>query len=551
MKYEVGRQYELQTVGIRRDSAGYNYIALIDDEGDKEYRIYNILKCQYEGLPKTVYVKVTKIEPDGRVRFKQDEARLMAEHYKKDEFYIFSVTEIKEDYNTKAPYYIVEDDFSQHRFYFKDEQKFQVGDDCILQVDGITDKGFLKLKEYKGEKLQKVENSIPIYEGSNEDWKTEYKTSIAFPPGGSCANIDKQLGNIIRELAAFMNTEGGTLFIGIHDKNKTILGIKDDYAHLNEGEDDYNGTYALNHDGYELKIRNTIDRLCPSVANSLIDINFEEKDKAEFCRIDVRKAKRPIWMNGTQLYVRQGNRTKLFKGDEITFYITERMNLSIKEVIDTDDLGMMSEDKMRDILRSILNERRVPKIPSTVPNKVDEMGYWIIWYNDGKWKRARNKSEEDDVFIQLPVPKSVGDYIVVFCYDNGRVNVVKLADFRRGANLDKIQDKNAWCSNSNRPLNIFITKPNSYLAGYNVDGHEIEHVKIHSLTDFSPTASANNKGSLFVPNNCRITMYKLVGSEHHVHLSKLIFQKSQKANTAGVPLFSSACIEEFDYLANL
>lgn len=230
MQYEVGKQYELQTVGIRRDSAGYNYIAIIDDKADKEYRVYNILKCQYDGLPKSIYVKVTKIDPDGRVRFKQDEARLMAEHYEKGKFYVFSVVEIKEDYNSKVPYYLVEDDFCQHRLYFKDEQKFQVGDDCILQVDGITDKGFLKLKEYKGDKSQEIEKNIFGSIVTNEDWKTEYKTSIAFPPGSTYANIDKQLGNIIRELVAFMNTEGGTLFIGIHDKTKEVIGIKKDYV---------------------------------------------------------------------------------------------------------------------------------------------------------------------------------------------------------------------------------------------------------------------------------------------------------------------------------
>ena len=407
MQYEVGKQYELQTVGIRRDSAGYNYIAIIDDKADKEYRVYNILKCQYDGLPKSIYVKVTKIDPDGRVRFKQDEARLMAEHYEKGKFYVFSVVEIKEDYNSKVPYYLVEDDFCQHRLYFKDEQKFQVGDDCILQVDGITDKGFLKLKEYKGDKSQEIEKNIFGSIVTNEDWKTEYKTSIAFPPGSTYANIDKQLGNIIRELVAFMNTEGGTLFIGIHDKTKEVIGIKKDYVHLNEGEDDYNGTYKLDNDGYELKIRNTIDLLCPSVANSLIDISFEKEKGVEYCKIEVRKAKRPIWMNGSQLYVRQGNRTKLFKGDEITFYITERMNLSIKEVIDTEGLDFMSIEKIRETLREILNERNVssPKASMVSVNSSDEIDYWVVWYNDGRWKRMRNKSDEDNILIQCPVLK--------------------------------------------------------------------------------------------------------------------------------------------------
>ena len=39
MNYEVGKQYEMTVVDIRKDSAGYNYIALHDDDPSKEYRV--------------------------------------------------------------------------------------------------------------------------------------------------------------------------------------------------------------------------------------------------------------------------------------------------------------------------------------------------------------------------------------------------------------------------------------------------------------------------------------------------------------------------------
>ena len=48
MNYEVGKQYEMKVVDIRKDSAGHDYITLHDDDPSKEYRVYNILKCQYE-----------------------------------------------------------------------------------------------------------------------------------------------------------------------------------------------------------------------------------------------------------------------------------------------------------------------------------------------------------------------------------------------------------------------------------------------------------------------------------------------------------------------
>ena len=64
----------------------------------------------------------------------------------------------------------------------------------------------------------------------------EYKTSIVFVPGkNNEANIDKQMSNIVHSLVAFMNAEGGTLYIGIHDKTHEIVGFDNDFAHIKEG----------------------------------------------------------------------------------------------------------------------------------------------------------------------------------------------------------------------------------------------------------------------------------------------------------------------------
>ena len=407
MNYEVGKQYEMTVVDIRKDSAGYNYIALHDDDPSKEYRVYNILKCQYDSLPDTLYVTVKSIDVFGKIKFVQDEARLNREHYQEGKLYAFEVTDVKEDFRTKVTFYVLEDDFSTHRMFFKGEQKYQIGDSCILEVTGFSDKGNLKLKEVAHadkkpidkavqdtkddteNKLAALWNSLPVLNVGDENQTLELKTSIAFPPGEGKANIGKQLYNILKELTAFMNTKGGTLYIGVHDKSKKVIGIDGDYKFLNDDEeDDFNGTYKEDKDGYELKIRNTIDRLCPSLANSLMDIKFESLEKQTYCKIDVQPARRPIFLSGTQLYIRQGNRLKLLRGDEITFFITERMTISIKDVLDTDGLsangGGFDMDAMKQIMRSLINERRaIPKdLPK--PKSLGEVDYWIIWYNDGK-----------------------------------------------------------------------------------------------------------------------------------------------------------------------
>ena len=152
MNYEKGKQYELKVVDIRKDSAGYNYIALHDDDPNKEYRVYNILKCQYDSLPDKLYVIVKDIDAFGKIKFAQDIARLNRDHYREGKLYAFDIKDVKEDLNTDATYYELEDDFSSHRLYFEGEQKYQIGDSCILEVTGFNEKGNLKLKEVKHSK---------------------------------------------------------------------------------------------------------------------------------------------------------------------------------------------------------------------------------------------------------------------------------------------------------------------------------------------------------------------------------------------------------------
>ena len=573
MNYEVGKQYEMTVVDIRKDSAGYNYIALHDDDPSKEYRVYNILKCQYDSLPDTLYVTVKSIDVFGKIKFVQDEARLNREHYQEGKLYAFEVTDVKEDFRTKVTFYVLEDDFSTHRMFFKGEQKYQIGDSCILEVTGFSDKGNLKLKEVAHadkkpidkavqdtkddteNKLAALWNSLPVLNVGDENQTLELKTSIAFPPGEGKANIGKQLYNILKELTAFMNTKGGTLYIGVHDKSKKVISIEGDYKFLNDDEeDDFNGTYKEDKDGYELKIRNTIDRLCPSLANSLLDIKFETLEKQTYCKIEVQPARRPIFLSGTQLYIRQGNRLKLLRGDEITFFITERMTISIKDVLDTDGLsasgGGFDMDAMKQIMRSLINERRaIPKdLPK--PKSLGEVDYWIIWYNDGTWKRSRHQSSEANVYMQVPVYKNLSDPILAFCYDTNIVNTVKLADFRKGANLNVLQ-KNGWSRTGDKPKNIFLMHATDFLVGYSVDSNGIEAVKLHAISDYGTTASAANQGSPFLPDTSRIETYAVIGAEHKKNVAHLIVTKAKRSVEVGTPLTSPALKNEIEYLENI
>ena len=570
MNYELGKQYEMKVVDIRVDSSGTNYIAVHDDDPSKEYRVYNILKCQLESLPDTLYVTVKSIDMFGKVRFQQDVGRLNKEHYHKGKLYAFEVTDVKEDRNTNAPYYVIEDDFTSHYYYYKGAQKYNTGDSCILEVEGINDKGRLKLKEVKHVDANQVEKALelpkddteskhancwatlPVLDVGDENQTLELKTSIVFPPGESKADIDKQLLNILKELTAFMNTDGGTLYIGIHDKSKKVTGIESDFKYLNDGEDEYSGSYKKDKDGYELKIRNVMDKQCTSLANSLTKIEFDSLEGNMYCKITVQPARRPIFLDGTKLYIRQGNRVKMLKGDEISLFVYERMDNSIRNSRDMNNQSgdSLDADTLKAILRELINERNA--IPRNLPKPKDlgEIDYWIVWYEDSTWRRMRKKSEEKNVHIQVPVYKNLSDPILAFCYDTSRVNTVKLNDFRRGANLNKIQ-KNGWSRTGDKPKNIFVMHATDFLVGYSVDSNGIESVKLHAISDYGTKASATNQGAPFLPDTSRIETYAVLGAEHKKSVAHLIVTKAKRSSEVGTPLNSAVLESEIKYLEKI
>jgi hypothetical protein len=227
------------------------------------------------------------------------------------------------------------------------------------------------------------------------------------------------------------------------------------------------------------------------------------------------------------------------------------MTISIKNVLDTDDFQMggnaLDIDLFKNIMRSLINERKV--IPTDLPKPKDlgEIDYWIIWYQDSSWKRSREKSLEEGVYIQVPVFKQMSDPILTFCYETGKVCTIKLTKFRSGTKLNKMQ-RNGWSRTGDKPKNIFIMHATDYLVGYSVDSNGIEAVKLHAISDYTPGDSAANQGGPFLPNTSKIVTYAVLGAEHQKNVKHLIVTKKRRSSEVGTPLSSPTLKEELDYL---
>jgi predicted HTH transcriptional regulator len=141
---------------------------------------------------------------------------------------------------------------------------------------------------------------------------------------------DKKMEQIIvKTIAAFLNTHGGTLVIGVED-NGNIYGLAEDYQQSgNKGRD-----------GFELWLMQTLLKDFGKDAAGQIDIAFHELKapdpeptppapigSGDVCVVTVKLSPKPRFVveNGQELfYIRTGNATNQLKPSELLGYCKQR-----------------------------------------------------------------------------------------------------------------------------------------------------------------------------------------------------------------------------------
>ena len=534
MTYQVGDKLCLNTVGeMRMSRNGRNFIMVTDDLD--QYPVSNILKCQYEDFPEFLHVIVRSVDINGRPYLIQDFPEVFANHYQKGDCKIFDITSIGND-NGK-PYYIVEDEFAEHRFYTNKE--YSIGDSIPLKID-FAKNGFLLFTELTSDPNSvSASTATPASPKARqpriilgpEDTKLERKSSIVFTASDSEPNIQDQMIVICKVLAAFMNKEGGCLVIGVTD-NDEIRGIEDDYPHLNSDPDD-DFTYQLNEDGYRLKILHDVNYRCGSLAGSMLRFDFKEKEGKRYLKINVTKAECPVWVReggkGAVLYIRQDGRCKAIYGNEITRHITSLMHETMKATLTIEDYF----EKFEGMLKKLMNQREHKESIELPAAPAREIQYWLMWENDGTWKKLRDQSPA--AFMQIPVYKvDKGNQRVMQCYDDARIvtrEVTVMVPQKVHTNVD--QQCN-WRTGMT-PTNILIAYANDYIAIQSIDNTGNKYIKLHNVKDFNPVASPTAEGRWSIPTNgYKVIKYAIVGAEHSHRVRQLVMEQKEMSKSVGV-----------------
>ena len=119
--------------------------------------------------------------------------------------------------------------------------------------------------------------------------------------------------SVLKTLAAFLNSEGGTLVIGVEDDGN-VFGLEQDLAMVKE----------RSLDGFEQTMMNLIrEKIGPEYAR-LIHVRFEPVNGHHVCAVDVDRSPEPVFLTGErgrEFYVRLGNTSRPLNPEETVRYI--------------------------------------------------------------------------------------------------------------------------------------------------------------------------------------------------------------------------------------
>lgn len=166
-------------------------------------------------------------------------------------------------------------------------------DDASVVQDDFT--AFLKQRSevLYAEILKRIEPSDvpaqidPVHEMilEGEGQLVEFKSTLRYDmrTGG----VNKKLEHVVaKTIAAFMNSDGGSLFIGVDD-HRNAIGLELDYATLSKKD----------RDGFQLHLANILDKYIGKDVMKLWKLDWPDFDDKQICHVQVTRANKPVYVS--------------------------------------------------------------------------------------------------------------------------------------------------------------------------------------------------------------------------------------------------------------
>lgn len=160
------------------------------------------------------------------------------------------------------------------------------------------------------DQLQSPDVPIPEAIGREENQNLEYKETFQY--NTYTDEQQKSLkSKIIKEVAAFGNSEGGVVVIGVDD-SKQVAGLERDYRSMEKERD-----------GFALEVGDVISSdIGPGFAAEYTSTEFHEINGKDIFAIYIDPSPNPLFTADNEFYVRQGSSSRPLEGEEMAKYMS-------------------------------------------------------------------------------------------------------------------------------------------------------------------------------------------------------------------------------------
>ncbi len=148
-----------------------------------------------------------------------------------------------------------------------------------------------------------------------ENHNLEFKKTLE-AGGTNPEHKKKVVHSALKTICAFLNSDGGTLILGVSDSGE-IIGLEKDFKLCGRNK---------NPDGFELRLRGMIKERFEPTPLGNIKIEFPHLPEGIICKVDVLPSSDIVHLNDA-VFVRDGNRTLKLSGPELTRWIEQRRQI--------------------------------------------------------------------------------------------------------------------------------------------------------------------------------------------------------------------------------
>jgi len=186
---------------------------------------------------------------------------------------------------------------------------------AFILLGGILGAGsaaYAILLKRRERRLAQLEEELGRGVGSlirgGESERLEFKSTARWDLRRNAGNKELEM-EILRSLAAFMNSGGGTVLIGVADDG-SIVGLEHDYHTLR----------SKNRDGFERFLMDRVAAVLGGEVCRLVHVVFHEAEGKDICRVTVEASQRPAFVHEkgrSVFFVRTGNATRELDAEEV------------------------------------------------------------------------------------------------------------------------------------------------------------------------------------------------------------------------------------------